>query len=79
MVSSRLSTYVSRVISNEVNNRVVDSQLLLPSLGGERIIDSDDVDALDALGGELVGLLAVARDLRRAWWGESARNTDEDV
>lgn len=79
MVSSRLSTYVSRVISNEVNNRVVDSQLLLPSLGGERIIDSDDVDALDALGGELVGLLAVARDLRRAWWGEGARNTDEDV
>ena len=72
-------SYVARVISNEVDDWVVNSQLLLPGLGGERIIDGDDVDALDALGGELVGLLAVTWNLRGAWWGEGAGNTDKNV
>lgn len=67
------------VVGEEVHKWVVGIQLLLPGLGGEGIVDSDDVDALDALGRELVGLLDVAGDLRGAGWGEGAGDADDDV
>ena len=67
------------VVGEEVDKWVVGVQLLLPGLGGEGVVDGDDVDALDALGGELVGVLDVAGDLRGAGWGEGARDADDDV
>ena len=74
-----IAAYFRIVIRNEVDEWVVPAVLLLPGLGGESIVDSHDVDTLDALRGELVGVLNVAGDLRGAWWGESAWNTNDDV
>lgn len=48
----------------------------LSKRGRERL--TNDVDTLDALGRELVGLLDVTGDLARARWCERARDTDND-
>jgi hypothetical protein len=53
-------------------------ELLLPRLGGEGVVDGDDVDARHALGGEGVGVLEVAGDLRGAGRGEGAGDADDD-
>jgi hypothetical protein len=74
-------TYGTGVISEEVNNGVLlgHTKLLFPGLGSESVVDGDDVDALDALGRELLCLGDVAGNLRGAWWREGTRNTDDNV
>lgn len=59
--------------------RLVRAKLLSPSLHRELVIDTDNVNALDALLRELLRLVDVAGNLGRAWWGESARHADNDV
>lgn len=72
-------THRTVVIGEEVHDGVVRTHLLLPGLRREGVVDSHDVDALDALGGESVGVLDVAGDLGGAWWSESTGDADDDV
>lgn len=55
------------VVSKEVNvgGRGA-AELLLPSIDGELVIDGNNVDVLDTLGLEFLGLLNVAGNLRGA-------------
>lgn len=74
-----MSTYSTSVISQEMHNRVLRAQLLLPRLRREGVVDSYNVDALHALGSEGIGLLDISGDLRGAWWCECTGNADDDV
>lgn len=72
-------TYSAVVVSQEMHNRVLRAQLLLPRLGGESVVDSHDVDTVNALGGESIGVLDVSGNLRGAWWSEGTWDADDDV
>lgn len=67
------------VICQEVDLGVLGSELLLPCLGGECVVDCHDVDVLDSLCCELFGILNVAWDVGAAWWSECSWNTDDEV
>lgn len=55
------------VVGKEVDvGSLVTAELLLPGLHGELVVDGDNVDVVDALGLEFVGVLDVAWNLRRA-------------
>lgn len=68
------------VVGQEVNVLgVLGTELLLPSLSREGVVDSDDVDVLDTLLLELLPVLDVAWDVRAARGSESAWNADDEV
>lgn len=67
------------VVCQDVDERVVPFVVFFPSFGREDIVHSNDVDALNTLGGELVGLLDVSWNLARAWRCECAWNANNDV
>ena len=69
----------SSVVSKEVDVGVLGSELLLPGLSGEGVVYGNDVDVLDTLASELLGVLDVAWNVVAAWWSESAWNTDDEV
>lgn len=74
------NTYRVGVVGEEVDVLgLVGAQLLLPGRHRELVVDADHVDALDTLLGELGCLLNEAGNVRRAWWGEGAWDTDDDV
>lgn len=74
----RTQTYSTGIVSENVDQAVVGAQLFLPRLRREGVVDGNNVDAGDALGGEGVGVLNVAGDLRRARRSEGAGNANND-
>lgn len=72
---------VTGVISQEVHDWVLlgNTELLLPCLDDESVVDSNNVDALDTLGRELLSALNVAWDLGGAWRSEGTGDTEDDV
>lgn len=72
-------TYSAIVISQEMHNRVFRAQLLLPCLRRESVVNSHDVNAVHALGGEGIGVLDVSGNLGGAWWSEGTGDANDDV